>query len=480
MKKVIYLAGAALVMLASASCEKKETGKQSVEKTAMVFTAISEEGGLKTTIKDDGTTAVWSETDKLKVFTAEDTNGSECAIKSGIGESTAEFEGQCAKNGPWTAICPSSSATSFTGGAINFTMQATQTYAAKTFAAGAMPCVAYSATNTFNFKHSFGILQLNLKLESDQTGSVKSITVTDKGGAKLNGTFTVTPSSSAVATKSGTDGTASITLDCGAGVALSTSTATEFWIVVPAGAFASGFDIKVTSTENIEVELSTAKDNTITAGKIKEMPEQVIGLKKTTKGKAYATEVDKDVNWVQLWPDGPKWAEFNVGATSVGDYGGYYAWGSIYKNGNGLPYNGDYNTDDYDLFGDTDTATRLWGKNWQMPSKADLEDLVKSSFCNVSWVTNYQGTDKNGVLFTGKGDYSGNSVFFPATGVCENTDSGNGKVSADGVRAEYFSSTHKEGGSLAYSMGFNSEGEGYIDVGECSRHCRSVRAILNE
>ncbi len=44
----------------------------------------------------------------------------------------------------------------------------------------------------------------------------------------------------------------------------------------------------------------------------------------TTTGKAYATGPDCDVNWVQLWKNGPKFAEYNVGATSVTDYGGYY------------------------------------------------------------------------------------------------------------------------------------------------------------
>ena len=33
------------------------------------------------------------------------------------------------------------------------------------------------------------------------------------------------------------------------------------------------------------------------------------------------------VPWVRLWKGGPKFAVYNVGATSATEYGGYYTWG---------------------------------------------------------------------------------------------------------------------------------------------------------
>ncbi|MCQ2350377.1 MAG: fimbrillin family protein [Paludibacteraceae bacterium] len=417
MKKIIYLTGAALVMLASVSCEKKETVKEaqsSVEKTEMVFTATSEKGGLKTTIKEDGTTAVWSATDNLKVFTAEDTKGSVCDIISGAGTTEAEFEGMCAKTGPWTAIYPASSAKSFSDGTITLKMPEIQTYAENTFAQGAMPCVAYSSTTEFTFNHSFGVLKINLKLKEGKTGSVKSITLTTKSSEKLWGTFTVNPQSGPAATeKSDSEGTTSITLDCGAGVALSTSAATGFWVVVPQDAFASGFDVTVTSTDDFLATLSTSKANTITAGKVKEMPIHLIEFKDPTKGEAMI-EDGTMVKWVQLWEGGPKFAEYNVGAKSVEEYGDYFHWGGTYRIKSGTVYTDDHYTGEGPLTGDNDAATKYWGSDWRMPRYGECDSITIS--CDRKWVQNYNNTNVAGMLITGKGKYSGNSLFFPAGG----------------------------------------------------------------
>ncbi|MCQ2336996.1 MAG: hypothetical protein MJ010_07455 [Paludibacteraceae bacterium] len=473
MKKIIYMAGAALMMLASASCKKNDAVRNneqsSVEKSDMVFTASSK-GGLKTTVSSS-TTVIWSATDKLKVFTAEDTSGSECILSSGAGETTAEFTGQCAKNGPWTAICPASSATGFSNGTITLTMPATQTYTAGTFAAGALPCVAYAETNTFEFDHSFGLLKLSLKLKSGKTGSVKSITVTDKGGAKLNGTFTVTPSSGATATKSGTDGTASITLNCGTGVALSTSSATDFWIVVPAGAFASGFDVTVTSTNDIPAAITAFKDNTIVAGAVTNMPVQVIEFTPTTGTAKRNGNVD--VNWVQLWAGGPKFAEYNVGASSKTEHGVLYGWGTTETD---KEY---YVTSDTDIqYGEHDTAKNLWGENWQMPTVDDLSKL-----CNKygeepyaaytdggTWVTDYNGSGVNGVVIKGLGAYANNSIFLSAAGYWYY------QYESEGIDGFYWSS---RGGSGFWIFGTNRDTPSFVSALSSGFAC-SVRAILHE
>lgn len=320
MKKLIYTVTAALIMLAFVSCEKKETVKEaqsSVEKADMVFTATSESGALKTTMHSNGTTVVWSEGDKIKVFTAEDQTGSVCTMTDPkwVGTNTAEFAGQCAKKGPWTAICPANKATGFANGNITITMPEKQTYAANTFAAGAMPCVAYSEIATLNFKHTFGVLKFSLQLKEGETGSVKSITVTTKGSEKLNGTFTVNPSSgSAAAQKSGADGTASVIIDCGTGVALSTSTATDFWIVVPQGAFEGGFDVTVTPIDDhyLPTTISATKANTITAGKIKEMPVQIVEFNEKPRP-ACQEALDADANWVKIGEQ--YWLKENIKCT---------------------------------------------------------------------------------------------------------------------------------------------------------------------
>ncbi len=469
MKKIIYTMGAALVMLASVSCKKNDAVKgdeqSSVKRVEMEFTATSK-GALKTTVKPDGTTVVWSEGDAIKVFTASDTQGSTLSLKSGDGKSTAVFSGPCSETGPWMAIYPSSMkdlsyVPAGSVSSVGFTMPATQTYAGATFASGAMPSVSLSETTSLSFQHTFGVLKLQLKGE----GSVKSITVTDKtDNSKLNGYFVVNPEQMGyVALKLPDDvkATASITLDCGAGVALNTSTATEFWFVVPQGAFTSGFDAVITSTDGKTAELSTTNNNVITAGYIRPMPEKTIEFKAqaTTTGEAEITGGTK-VKWVQLWENGPKFAEYDVGEdTGSGSYGcgGYFAW-------KGNKTRGSQETVD-------DTATALWGSNWRMPSDAEFQALIDN--CDAEWTSNYNSTGKAGRVYTGKAEgYTGNSVFFPAAGSCRD-----GAVMKQGSEGLYWSSTPTpDGSTFAYGLNFTS-GIQLMNKFNRSRGY-SVRAVL--
>lgn len=174
---------------------------------------------------------------------------------------------------------------------------------------------------------------------------------------------------------------------------------------------------------------------------------------------------DIDVNWVQLWENGPKFAEYNVGAANnkAEDYGGYYCWGgSIDQDSNGA-----YKSGTDALSGTDDTATNLWGNNWRMPTKAELDDLFAN--CDVAWTT---VNSVNGRKFTGKDDYKYNSVFLPAAGGCDNGDFyDRGK---DGL---CWSST-TNGSDRAYFLYFSS---GYQTVLSGRRNIGySVRAVLAE
>ena len=119
---------------------------------------------------------------------------------------------------------------------------------------------------------------------------------------------------------------------------------------------------------------------------------------------------DISVKWVQLWKDGLKFAEYNVGATSVTEDGGYYAWGSSTDKDPGGYYKDRYK----DLTGSDDTATNLWGDNWRMPTSEEFQALIAN--CDVTWTTDYNNSGIMGEIFTGKGYYSSNSIFLPAAG----------------------------------------------------------------
>ena len=139
--------------------------------------------------------------------------------------------------------------------------------------------------------------------------------------------------------------------------------------------------------------------------------------------------------WVDLGlPSGTLWATCNVGAEKPEDYGDYFAWGetSGYKDGktnfswstyshcNGsnttmTKYctSSSYGTVDNktELEPMDDAATANWGSGWQMPSLAQCQELINSSYTTTTWTTQ---NGVNGRKITSKSN--GNSIFLPAAG----------------------------------------------------------------
>ncbi len=176
-----------------------------------------------------------------------------------------------------------------------------------------------------------------------------------------------------------------------------------------------------------------------------------------------------EVKWVQLWEYGPKFAEYNVGATSATEYGGYYTWGGSVDR----DINVEINYCPYNELGYYDTAFQLWGENWRMPTRSDFLDLIRE--CTCIWKENYKGTGVNGVLCTGKGDYICNSIFLPATGYYEKGKIGGNNREAPGNDGFYWTST-PSGDLSAYYMYIHDV---YVS-GRGRSNSLCVRAVLNE
>ena len=137
-----------------------------------------------------------------------------------------------------------------------------------------------------------------------------------------------------------------------------------------------------------------------------------------------STGYENGHEWVDLGLS-VKWATCNVGASSPGDYGSYFAWGetsskSSYSWSNYRWCNGSYDNltryntdssygtvDNVNLLNSWDDAARAnWGGSWRMPTKSEFEELLKN--CTRSWTT------QGGYRFTSK--KNGNSIFLPAAG----------------------------------------------------------------
>ncbi len=224
--------------------------------------------------------------------------------------------------------------------------------------------------------------------------------------------------------------------------------------------------LNVETAPGVYKSFEVNKDLKISWGEKKELPPSTGTAERTGS---------VNVRWVQLWKNGPKFAEYNVGATSVEDYGGYYTWGGTYKNGNGIAWSDDHNTGSVALSGTDDTATKLWGENWRMPTSAELSNKEGGLLyeCDCTWATNYNGTGINGLLCTGKEGtvYEDNSVFLPAAGLCIE-----GGVYEQGYVGFYWSST-PDGTSRAYELCFDS-GDQYVDYYGDKEYGYSVRAVL--
>ena len=114
----------------------------------------------------------------------------------------------------------------------------------------------------------------------------------------------------------------------------------------------------------------------------------------TGTAKAKINGVDVDVNWVQLWAGGPKFAEYNIGTTEEKAEGNLITFYDAIKTDN-----------DY-----------AWGANWRTPSKDEMDELnlaaredSKKITCKYEEVNNIWG-----FTFTGtEAGYTDNHVFFP-------------------------------------------------------------------
>lgn len=120
-----------------------------------------------------------------------------------------------------------------------------------------------------------------------------------------------------------------------------------------------------------------------------------------------------------------KWATCNIGANDLEAYGNYYAWGETnckesytwdtymvtgYKCGTVSDplYNYVVSSSKPICSTKYDAAYAIWGKNWRMPTKDEVEELLDK--CTFYWSTDNM---INGCIVVGP---NGNKLFLPAAG----------------------------------------------------------------
>ena len=214
-----------------------------------------------------------------------------------------------------------------------------------------------------------------------------SIVLCSNGMEDLAGTMTVDYNEGTPTTTVTANNTYKVTLS---GTIEANST---YYIAVRPETLTKGFTI-IFYTADGKYKKSTKKPLSFTRSEVLNLGE--LGISDLTpapiKGNATATIGGEsvNVNWVQLWENGPKFAEYNVGATSATE------------TGTTMTFTDATQAD----------AEYAWGANWRTPSKEEMEELYLA-LTEKSEKATYEYVD-GGFKFTGKQDgYTSNYVFLP-------------------------------------------------------------------
>ena len=238
---------------------------------------------------DDSNNILWSEGDQIVAFMQTSLSLKYQVSASSAGKASARFEEVAGSSGGLNAgmelehniaYYPYSETVECFKSGDNYTLDVTlpseQTYAPESFGNGAMAMVAVSENSNITFRNILGGMKLQLKGGQ----KVTSISLQGKNNEKLAGAAVVTAytdgkTKPAVAMTDAAS--ASVTLNCGSGVQLNESTATEFIIALPPVLFTEGFTVTVTDDAGKTYIVETEKANTVLRSTLLTMPEFVLG-----------------------------------------------------------------------------------------------------------------------------------------------------------------------------------------------------------
>ncbi len=246
-----------------ASCKKNNNDNNGGTANGQGFKATIEQGvsnntrthinGLNPT-EGGSSQVLWDEADLIKVRNAE---GTVLNYELTEGANTTEgtfYTGEDHDDffqPSYTAIYPAFNAdevaNTITGnGTARFTLPATQTYVANSFAKGAMPMVAYSENQTLQFKNTLGGIGFPLKGAGIHINKI--VLTSNNVDDKLWGVFNVDCTSANPIPQYVSGGSNVIELTCDIDL---TDVEQVFYIMVPPATMSTGFNVKVYSGNTV-------------------------------------------------------------------------------------------------------------------------------------------------------------------------------------------------------------------------------------
>lgn len=387
MKKYILSFATVAAMLASCgqddSLEAVENGTENNTPQPITTIYASSENGSRAVVNGDGSRILWQEGDRIGVLNSSMTTS--FTLSSGAGTTSGEFSNAESGITSISAVMhPYQEDATFANNKLSFEIPTVQEGVAGSF--GKNAAIMYAIGSSANQQLSLAVNFLKVNIPNDDV--VRSVTISSPS-TPLTGKMELQDGNVSAVTGKGCNYVRLVPADGATYFARG-----DYYIAVKPGEI-------VTPT----ISFIEFKNNCALQEKSKTSTNNI-----QFSGNNNVVPLTVDFNTTrtaeQLWAGGPYFAEYNVGVTNgnMKDFGDYYAWGGCQDRGN------DYWTGEGMLTGDHDTATKLWGPNWRMPTAAELQALLDN--CTVQWSPILY---ENGYKFIGKeAPYSSyNYVFFP-------------------------------------------------------------------
>lgn len=272
MRSLSYPAMLALAVLLVVQCKNAEQDGPATRtrgKQVTIMATLEQPVGTKTSLSSDRE-VLWSVGDQIKVYNSTTPAGVVYTLSEGDGTTAGKFTGDpLAGEGPFYAIYPASAGGTLGENGIAVTLPSRQEYAAGSFGSGAAVSVAKAdKIKKLNFKNVLG----GVSLAVTSSKAFSGIRIQTKGDEALNGSGTITlgEEAPAITITRTSDDNSFLYLNCLEAVTAPAS----FILMLPPGAFASGFLVEFLDSEgNVMFRSAKAQDsNTVTRSTILDMP----------------------------------------------------------------------------------------------------------------------------------------------------------------------------------------------------------------
>lgn len=302
MKRAVILSLIAAAIMTS--CTKAEIHTTEAD---MAVASAFIEAGTKTSLS--GTSVLWTTGDKIQVFSNADINGGTFKLSTGEGTTNAEFYGKHLDGSTFYAAYPNT--TTFDGSIFTFILPDEISYTEGSFSEKNNPMLSsgQGTLNGFSMKNLCGVLKLSLK------GNMELDKLILTFSNDVSGTGTVSAGTTSISMTGGSAATKKITMDCDA-IQLYNSRYTEFYFVIPPGAYTS-LTITGKTTDDKQAELVHDSSFTISRSRCTEMAGTLPAVVTRPEITVYSFNIacqSNDDN--SSWPSVGKWSNRKNGVYS--------------------------------------------------------------------------------------------------------------------------------------------------------------------